>query len=233
MSRKLVTDDPIFTLHEYGLDYDGMSIYLVGEDAYREGAESEWMQEPGVEYSMASKFIKNIQILMRAGKDSKGKLKPILIHMKTCGGDWSEGMAIYDAIKFCPNPTIILNYTHARSMSSLILQAADKRIMMPSSYFMFHEGDTTISGTEKQVRSFQEFFGSLTPTMLNIYIEKMKERGKYVKMAKSKIRNMLINQMDKKEDVYLTAKETVLYGLADEVFDGNWEKLKKTTKKRH
>ena len=31
--------------------------------------------------------------------------------------------------------------------------------------------------------------------------------------------------MDKKEDVYLTAKQAVSYGLADEVFDYDWKKL--------
>ena len=45
-----------------------------------------------MEYLMSSKFIKNLNILMRTNED------PILIHMKTCGGDWIEGMAIYEAL---------------------------------------------------------------------------------------------------------------------------------------
>jgi len=220
-------DDPLFALHEYNVDQDGMTIYLMGEDSYSEGADGEWATEPGVEYSMSNRLIRNLQALQKSPKDSKGKLRPIIIHMKTCGGDWSEGMAIYDAIYHCPNPVVILNYTHARSMSSLILQAADKRVMMPHSYYMFHEGDATISGTEKQVRSYQEFFSKLTPVMLNIYTDSMREKGKFHKSSRSTIKKMLTEMMDKKEEVYLTAKETVTWGLADEIFDGNWEKLKK------
>ena len=42
-------------------------------------------------------------------------------------------MAIFDAIKICRSHVTILVYGQAESMSSIILQAADKRIMMPNS----------------------------------------------------------------------------------------------------
>ena len=145
---------------------------------------------------------------MRANPD-----KPILIHMKTCGGDWDEGMAIYDSIKACPIPVTILSYTHARSMSSLIFLAANKRVMMPNSTFMFHDGSEGISGTVKQVKSYVKFGDYTSKIMLDIYVEALKEQGKFKNWSRKRIREMLRHEMDEKEDVYLLSKEALEWGL--------------------
>ncbi|MBI2627159.1 MAG: ATP-dependent Clp protease proteolytic subunit [Parcubacteria group bacterium] len=216
-----VLKDHLFSVHEWSLDIEKFAIYLIGEPM-EYSPNDQTRLEPGVEYLMANRFIKNLQIL--SNLDSQ---KAILIHMKTCGGEWAEGMAIYDAIRTCPNRVTILSYTHSRSMSSIIFQAADKRVMMPHSYFLFHEGTLSISGTYKQVLSIAEFEKKIGPTMLNIYVEKMKEKGKYKKLDKKSIHEMLQGYMNRKEDVFLTAREAVEWGLADEIFSGNWENLRR------
>ena len=221
---KFSASDPIYALHEYNVDPSNLAVYLVGEEAYIFGTADEWLSETGIEYVMANRFIRNMQVLMHNGRDGR-KYKPITVHMKTNGGDWSEGMAIYDTIRTCPNPITILNYTHARSMSGIILQAADRRFMMPHSYFMFHEGEQQVQGTEKQVRSYMKFSRKDNDVMLSIYADRMREKGKYNRWSKTKIKDLLQGFMDKKEDVYLTAREAVSWGLADEIFEGNWKKL--------
>jgi ATP-dependent protease ClpP protease subunit len=153
------------------------------------------------------------------------------VAVHNCGGDWSEGMAIYDALKSCPNKIIILVYTHARSMSSLILQAADKRVMMPHAVFMFHEGTLGMSGTVKQFRTEMEQENIRQKQMLDIYIDSIKKQGSMKDKKEETIRKWLIDQMNKKEDVFLSAQQAVELGFADEVFGGNgvydWEGLKK------
>ena len=227
--KKVVAADPVYSIHEHNVDAEQLHIYLTGWKDYMisTGHDDADIGETGVEHVMATQFIKNLQICMHNGgrghKDDP--YRPILIHMKTCGGDVVEGMAIYDAISLCPNPTIILNYTHSRSMSSLILQAATKRVMMPHSYFMFHEGDGNSSGTEKQVRSAHEFYKRYATFMFDIYINSMKHKGLMSKLSRKNIRSWLVGQMNLKEDVYLPAAQTVELGLADEIFDGNWKKL--------
>ncbi len=212
-------------IHEYGLDAEDFNIYLEGIP--KECGSAADLEEPGVEYQMASRFIKNLHIL--SALDRK---RPILIHMKTCGGFWEEGMAIYDAIKACPNPTTILSHTHARSISSIILQAARKRALMPHSYFLFHEGSLALAGTTKGVLTSAEWIKKvLNPTMLEIYTSSLKRKGKFSAWPANRIRVMLQRQMDKKEDVFLTAKQAVEWGFADEVFgaDGkfDWASLRK------
>jgi ATP-dependent protease ClpP protease subunit len=215
---KVNSDDLIHQLHNYDVDLKSNHIYLMGVDrGYEVNSGTE---EPGVEFLMANRFIKNINICMRVNQD-----KPIIIHMKTCGGDWQEGMAIYDAIKSCPSRVIILNYTHARSMSSIIFQAADKRIMMPNSYFMLHDGTYGIEGTVKQVKSAVKFEERTEKTMLEIYATSMGENGAMAGKDKNKIKKWLRSQMDSEEDVYLTAEQAVFFGLADAVFNYDWKTL--------
>jgi len=221
-ARSMSFYDSVWAIQEWNLDLRQFAIYLTGE-TITYGAEDDWdgRAEPGVEYQMSARLIKNLQIL--SGLDPK---RPILIHMKTNGGDWNEGMAIYDAIRHTPNPVTILNYTHARSMSSIILQAADRRIMMPHSTFMFHEGTMGVSGTWKSVVSAVEFAKGDNEEMLDIYVGRMKESGKYAKRSKADIKKMMQGLMNRKEEVYMLAKLTVEWGLADGIFDGNWDGLR-------
>lgn len=216
-SLKAKSDDPILHLHDYDVDLQSNHVYLFGAEAYVDRDDD---AEPGIEYIIANRFIRNMNLCMRVNPN-----QPIVIHMKTCGGDWTEGMAIYDTIKACPFPVTILNYTHARSMSSLILQAANKRVMMPNSYFMFHDGSMGVEGTVKQVNSAVEFAKITDKVMTDIYVNAMKESGRFKHRSKKFIAEWLREQMDKKEEVYLTAKDAVEYGFADQIFDYNWAKL--------
>ena len=143
----------------------------------------------------------------------------VVVH--NCGGMWEEGMAIYDAIKACPNPITILNYTHARSMSSIILCAADKRVMMPHSTFMFHDGTFSLDGTVKQALTEVDELKRTNEIMYNIYIDRMKEKGKMKHKSRKKIHAWIRDLMDKKEEVYFDAKQAVAYGFADSVFGGD------------
>jgi len=224
--KKIPIDDHLYTLQEYDLDYENNEIYLIGVREYSSGTLGEDF-EPGVEHIMAGKFIKNLQTLIK-----KPGNEPILIHMKTCGGYWTEGMAIYDAIKSCPNPVTILSYTHARSMSSIILQAANKRVLMPHSIFMYHLGDMTYQGTTTQFLNEAEELKKTNDIMLGIYIDTLKKQGKLKKHSREKISKILMDNMRAKEDVFLDSKETVDFGFADEVFDGNWDGLLEYTDKQ-
>lgn len=223
MPKKRVNNalhDAIRAVHEWNVDVRQFAIHITGES--RDYNSDELLDEPGVEYQMSARLIKNLQILR-----DLDPARPILIHMKTCGGDWNEGMAMYDAILYASNPVVILNYTHARSMSSIILQAADKRVMMPHSHFMFHDGTLEVSGTYKGAITNIEWSKKEHPVMVDIYASRMKEKGKFSKKTKIEIKEMLERQMDKREDVFLMAQEAVSWGLADSIFDGNWQKLTK------
>jgi len=208
--------DYVYDLHNYDVDLENNHIYLFGVDRGYEVVEG--TEEPGVDYVMANRFIRNMNLCMRRNAE-----KPLVIHLKSCGGDWQEGMAIYDMIKSYPWPVTILSYTHARSMTSIISQAANKRVTMPHGIFMFHEGDMGIYGTQKQVQSYIDFYAKTTPIMTEIYIASMREKGVF--KNDSERRRWVKDQMNKLEDVYLNAQQAIDMGFFDETFNGNWESL--------
>ena len=211
-------------IHDYDVDVSKREIYLLGREEYTYG-EPLANEDPGVDWLMANRAIRNIRLLQSMSND------PIIVHMKTCGGDFLEGMAIYQAIRACPAHVTILNYAAARSMSSIIFQAADHRVMLPYSWFMMHEGDEMFEGTEKQVRSWHEFSARASkPIMFDIYARRMVDAPRWQGKTKKQVVNWIKKEMNDKEEVYLTAIETVNLGLADAIFgaDGeyDWESLR-------
>lgn len=201
-------------VHEHWIDTKSREIWIHGIDILAstdyEGG------EPGVEYMMATRVIKNLHILLK-----QSRTKPVTLHLHSCGGIWEEGMAIYDTIKAMPYKTTIITYTHARSMSSIILQAADKRLMLPNSSFMFHYGGLWVGGEAKTVYSNVDFTKHTDEIMLDIYLQAIRKSKskKFKSYTDEKLKTYLRSMMDKKGDVYLTAKEAVEWGFADGILE--------------
>jgi ATP-dependent Clp protease, protease subunit len=197
----------IESIHNQNIDLKQREIYLHGHHGPFE-------DDPGVEYRMATTFIKNLRHLDYL------KNEPILIHMHSLGGNWGDGMAIYDAIKLSRSYVTILAYGQAESMSSIVLQAADKRIMMPNAYFMCHYGSSGNAGSYLDTQNWAKFEEKILETMLDIYTARS-QKGKYFKekfksVTPEKIKRFLKRKL-KDGDWYLTAHEAVYYGLADNV----------------
>ena len=199
--------DIIESIHCQNIDLKQREIYLHGQHGSFE-------DDPGVEYRMATTFIKNIRHLDYI------KNEPILVHMHSLGGNWGDGMAIFDAIKICRSHVTILVYGQAESMSSIILQAADKRIMMPNSHFMCHYGSSGNSGNYLDTQNWSKFEEKILEIMLDIYVEKT-VKGKYFKEKFNPVTPEKVKRFFKRKlkdgDWYLTSHEAVYYGLADNV----------------
>lgn len=223
MRKAKPSHESISTMHGLNLDIDGRQLFLFGEEGVTSGEDG--TGEPGVEHVMSNRVIRNLLILNRTSH------APILIHMKTCGGDWREGMAIYDAIKASPSPIVIVNYTHARSMSSIIFQAAARRIMMPHSVFMFHDGSVSYGGTVKQFLTEARRVDNDGAVMIGIYTDRMAEAKAFRGSNEAGRAAWLREQMDTKEEVYLNAHDAIRLGFADAVFgEGKfktWDSLTK------
>lgn len=168
--------------------------------------------EPGVDYRMANTFIKNLDKLSKTEE-------PIIIKMGTMGGEWNYGMAIYDAIKTCRCHTTIIAFAWARSMGSIILQAANERIMMPHCDFMIHFGSMAMDDSTLNVISDSNFSKNQNKVMLDIYAESCKNGEFFLKNKKVKnIQNFLKKKMEQNGNWWLNSSETVYYGFADTVF---------------
>lgn len=202
--------DAIFNLHEYSINPYTREIFLHSFLHEESGADFE--AEPGMDYRMAATFIKNLSFLNYQGEDD------IYVHQLCCGGDWNYGMAIYNAIKASVAPVSILAYAHARSMSSITLQAAKTRILMPDCDFLVHHGLLAFDDRATAVESNIEWWTKHEkPRMLEIYAQRCKD-GKFFKgKTKKQIIEYILAKMRDKSDWILTAKEAVNYGFADKI----------------
>lgn len=180
------------------------NIYLPTSTLYMGSVETDLSEdtESGTDAKMAEQVVKGLHIL-----DLKDR--EINVIMNNLGGDWDHGMAIYDAIKKCKNHVTITVYGQCMSMGTVILQAADLRILAPNSRFMIHYGTDGFSGHAKNFEKWAEDGKRLNKKMEDIYLEKM--RKKNPKYPRVQLKNML------NFDTIMTAEETVKLGLADKV----------------
>jgi ATP-dependent Clp protease protease subunit len=155
--------------------------------------------EEGVDALMAERVIKALHLFVTADPQ-----KEIRIILNSAGGFWTHGMAIYDAIKSCPAHITVEVYGNCMSMASIILQAADERLLHPNATFMIHDGQDGYVGIPKSFEAWADYSKMIRKKMYKIYAEKS---GKSVSFWEKKC----------VADFILNAEETVAMGLADKV----------------
>lgn len=201
----------LYDVHTHGVNLNLRDIYLHSYYTKDDG-ESE---EPGVDYRQATTFIKNLHVLDQPPN------KPILIHLHSVGGCWDNGMAMFNAIQFATSYVTMLAYSQASSMSGVILQSAELRIMMPDCHFLMHHGTSAASWKHPfAVYNEAEFGIKACKRMLQIFAERA-IKGPYFSKRKSTTLQSVINFLDKrirdKVDWFLDSEEAVWYGLADSI----------------
>ena len=193
-------------VHEHNISPESREIWLhpyICDD----------LVDGGVDYRSAVRFIKNLRFL-----DAQNQ-RSITVHMVIDGGNWYYGMAIYDAIVACVAKVTIIAYAHARSMSSLILQAADKRILMPNCLFLVHQGTEVFDDRSDLWPVAYKSYQRELKTMLKIYAERMQNAKMFKGKTIPEITACIRAQLKDHVDWVMTAEEAVRFGLADEVYN--------------
>jgi len=191
MSRSIADEAELF--HEHNIHLPTRTIFITGDP------------EIGITNEMVASVIKNLHILdtMREGE--------INIKFNCDGGDVILGMAIYDAIAACKNFVRVTVYGHASSMGSIILQAADERIIAPNGIIMIHAGVVLYEGHPKMVDNWRDYNKKLDAKHEEIYLKRIKE--KRPRFTKIKLQKLL------EHDTILTAEDAIKLGLADKILE--------------
>jgi ATP-dependent protease ClpP protease subunit len=203
VKRNISVEQLISEIHNHHINNLNREIYLHG---YIDADE-----EPGVDYRMATSFIKNLHILGRQNNQN------ILVHMHTIGGNWSDGMAIFNSIQFSKASITIIGYAQASSMSGIVFQAADKRVLMPDCDIMIHHGSIALDDNTMAVKSAVDQNERFCKRMLEIFARKA-INGRYFKERKYSIKRTMtfIDQKIKQAgDWYIPPDEAIYYGFAD------------------
>lgn len=202
--KKDALEQLISDIHSYNVNHHTREIYLHGLG----GATDE---EPGVEYRMATTFVKNLHILAQQNQ------KNILVHMHTIGGNWNDGMAMFHAIRLAKSTVTFLSYAQASSMSGILFQAADKRVLMPECEMMIHHGSIALHDNSMAVKSAVDMNEKYCKRMLTIFARRA-IHGPYFRdreFSLEKCMNFIDRKIKDKSDWYMDAEEAVAYGFAD------------------
>lgn len=193
-----ISRDDVDKFFDYDLNIPTRTLY-VGSASYSEdGGES------GVDHLLCEKVLKGLHIL-----DSLSD-QPINIILNNPGGDYYHGIAIYDAIKNCRSHVTITVYGAAMSMGSIILQAADERVMSKNAKFMVHYGEYGLASNHPKINdNWAAEYKKVHEDMENLYLEKIREVNPHYTLQEVK------SLLD--FDTILNAEETVSLGLADRI----------------
>lgn len=129
----------------------------------------------------------------------------IELHINSYGGDVKEGVAIYNQLKQKKCKEIVAYVDGlAYSIASVILQAADRRIMGLGTSLLIHNMWIQAAGNANELRKIADDLDVIMESNRQIYLER-------VNITEAELIEMLDNE------TYLTPEEAVEKGFADEV----------------
>ncbi len=199
-------EDWISDIHSSNLDVENRIIYLQEkEDA---------ADAPGVDFRMVQNFVKNMNILQNLSSE------PITVYVQTIGGCWFAGMGIYDAIHLSRCYVTVVAYSQLCSMGTVIIQAADRRIIMPNCVFMCHYGSSDASGDYLSSQNVAKLEKDITNQMVDIYADRCHKSGQFFierDDSLGKVKAYIKRKM-KDGDWYLFSEEALDLGFVDSIY---------------
>lgn len=211
LRRTMSQNDMLTFWASYGIFIPSRKIYIGSTTTDVDGNES------GVDSAMARSF--EIQISTLEYFDDK---KPITVTMNNLGGDQYHAMAIYDRIMGSPCQVIMQATGYVMSAGSIILQAADRRLLSRNATVMLHYGTSGSAGHKLDVERWADESKRLRMEMEEIYLGQMVKKDP--SMNVEKLRALI------QFDLYLDAGKAVKLGLADGIIP--WPKHKKARPKQ-
>lgn len=128
---------------------------------------------------------------------------PITIYLNSVGGDVGLGLGLYDFIQSLKCHVTIIGVGEVASAATLILQAADKRVLTGNSIMMLHGLTIGTENTIDNVETYLKASKLSQASMLTIYSEKSN-------LTVVSLRNKL------QRDWYITSEEALKLGFIDE-----------------
>lgn len=138
--------------------------------------------------------------------ESEDPASDIHFYINSPGGSVIAGLSILDTMRFikCDVSTIVMG--QAASMGSLLASSGTKgkRFMLPSARHMIHQVSSGTRGTAIDMKIALEETLKLNEYLTRVYVE---NTGKTYEQL----------ELDMSRDKFMSAEESVAYGLADEI----------------
>ena len=140
--------------------------------------------------------------------ESENPDKDISMYINSPGGSVTAGMAIYDTMQFIKPDVQTIVMGQACSMGSLLAQsgAAGKRMILPNARHMIHQPSGGARGMQSDIEISYKEITYLKKRLTGIYVRHN---------SAGKTFEQLTEDMDR--DKFMSAEDSVNYGLADKV----------------
>jgi ATP-dependent protease ClpP protease subunit len=142
--------------------------------------------------------------------------KPVEIHLSTFGGSAFAGMALVDDILAHRRNGLYLIIRvrgTAASMGAILLQAADKRVVGPSSTLLIHKLSTMVAGSLDQIEDMQTWLKIVQERAVDMFAERC---AAAITATRPLTRPQIKAGMNRK-DWAIGPSDSVALGLADEI----------------
>ncbi len=138
--------------------------------------------------------------------ESQSPAKDIVIYINSPGGSVTAGMAIYDTMQYVKSDIQTIVIGQACSMGSLLSSSGTKgkRLILPHARHMIHQ---PLGGAKGQATDVQIQANELLRWKKNLTEIYEKHTGQTYKKLEE----------DMERDNYMTAEESIKYGLADKI----------------
>lgn len=157
-------------------------------------------------------YMANLIVAQLLFLESENPDKDIHLYINSPGGSVTAGMAIYDTMQFIKPDVSTMCIGQAASMGSLLLAggAADKRFCLPHSRVMIHQ---PLGGFQGQASDFDIHAREILTIREKLNKILAYHTGKDIEQIQS----------DTDRDNFLSAEESVTYGLVDKVLSSRNE----------
>ena len=182
----------------HGIDSKNRRIYFGSVDSSDEsGSEFTWRS--------VERVIRAIHLM-----ETEAPKKPIQLHMSSPGGDPYSMLRLYDAIQSSPCKIEFYGSGEICSAATWIMACCDERFLTPNTHILIHD-----SGSYE--------IGEVPAKLTDAYIAMDQEQRLQDKLNKiySDNSRMPVEFWEEivKRDVWLSAEETIMLGLADKIVE--------------
>lgn len=142
--------------------------------------------------------------------DAKEPERDIYLYINSPGGSITSGLSIYDTMNYISSDVSTICIGQAASMGAFLLSSGKKgkRYILPSSRTMLHQpsGGAQGQSTDIQIQAYE--IGRIKIYLNNILAKQTEKSIKQI-------------EKDTERDLFMSAQESVDYGLADSVLRSN------------
>ena len=147
--------------------------------------------------------------ILHYNREDKGKpndeRKPIILYIKSPGGDVGEGFSLINAIKLSKTPVYTVNVGQWSSMAFLIGISGIRRFSFPNATFLLHDGSTFVYGSSNKVQDQMKFNERFENEVVRAHV-----------LSCSKMTGAEYDALSRKE-FYMLPEDAVKFGFIDEI----------------